>query len=176
MTESSNPFATEEAWEVSGGFLPAGDHICTVRSVDGSGTSSGGHPQIEVEVGNDLGTIRDWIVVIPSTVGKVTQLTDAVGLDRPTDEQVKPDGSGFRLDPKYLARMINRRVGVLVRPEPDQRNPGQTRDRVRGYVDASKISTSDVPIPAGSGFDPKAPTQVGQSVFPSAVADDDIPF
>lgn len=181
MTDS-NPFASAETWDVSTGtFLAAGNHKVTIRSVDGSGVSSGGYPQIEVEVGNDQGTIRDWIVITPNTVGKVTQLTDAAGLGRPTDAQVKQDGSGFRIDPAYLAQLVNRTIGVVVRAEPDNRNPGQTRDRVKGYVDPSKIGTSDLPtMGSAGGFDSSSDTVVGNSTFPSAVAgatnDDKIPF
>lgn len=172
-----NPFASEEAWEVWSGFLPAGDHICNVREIDGSGTSSGGHPQVEIKVGNGQGEIRDWIVVIPKTIGKVVQFTDSVGLDRPTDEQVVPDGTGFRLAPGYLAKAVDREVGVLVRSEADRLDPSKTRERIQGYCEPSKIAPSDVTPSSYTS------SKAGQYEFPSAAAaadkqnaDDKIPF
>jgi hypothetical protein len=163
---SENPFATEKAWAVGEGILPAGDHVVEVLEASGTGTSSGGYPQIEVKVGNADGEIRDWIVVIPSTIGKVVQLTDAVGLPRPEDAQVEADGPGFRLDPKYLDQLIGKKVGVLVRQEPDRNDPTKMRDRVKGYVPASDIGPSDVPADTaglGNGGSP-------------ATDDEDIPF
>jgi hypothetical protein len=171
---STNPFVTEEAWAVSS-FLPAGDHVCKVLEIDGEGNSSGQHPQIEIKVGNMMGEIRDWIVVIPATIGKVIQFTDAVGLRRPTDEEVTPEGTGYRLDPKYLALAVDQEVGVMVRAEPDRNDPSKTRDRVKGYVDAAKIKPSD--LPSSTNVASSAPTVVGEFSFPSAVkSDDDIPF
>jgi hypothetical protein len=134
----SNPFATEEAWTVGGSILKARPqpYLCKILEVDGAATSSGGFPEIDVKVGNEEGEITDWIVVIPATVGKVVALTDAVGLDRPTDAQVKPDGEGFRLHPDYLAKLVGKDVGVYVHEERDRQDPTKMRDRVRGYCPA----------------------------------------
>jgi hypothetical protein len=167
---SENPFATEKAWSVnegSGGILPAGEHLTEVLEVEGDGWSSGGYPQIVVTVGNDDGQIRDWIVVIPSTIGKVAQLTDAAGLERPSDAQVEADGPGYRLDPKYLQKLVGKKVGVVVRDEPDRNDPTRTRQKVAGFVPADAVK-SDVPSDT-SQFAPTA-------TVPSSVADDDIPF
>lgn len=176
MTDSTNPFATEAAWDVSDTILSQGDHLVEILEVDGTGNSSGGHPQIELKSGNADGSIRDWIVVIPTSIGKVVQLTDAVGLDRPTDEQVTEEGTGYRLDPTYLGQLIGKKVGVIVRTEPNRNDPSKTRDVVKGYVPAGKIAKSDIANPSGD-FDPTAPTTVGASQFQSALpADEDIPF
>jgi hypothetical protein len=76
---SDNPFASASAWDVrTGQMLPAGRHVCEVYEIEGGGNSSGGYPQIELKVGNADGEMRDWIVVLPSTIGKVVQLTDAL--------------------------------------------------------------------------------------------------
>jgi hypothetical protein len=160
---SDNPFKSEKAWSVnegSGVILPAGDHVVEVLDADGEGTSSGGYPQLEVKCGNADGEIRDWIVVIPSTIGKVVQLTDAAGVDRPTDEQVVADGAGYRLDAKYLDQLVGKKVGIIVREEPDRNDPSRTRTRVKGYVPSGQIAASDVP---------SGPAQ-------QQIADDDIPF
>jgi hypothetical protein len=163
---NENPFATEKAWNVSegGGILPAGEHVVEIYEADGAGPkSSGGYPQIVVQAGNADGTTRDWIVVIPSTIGKVVQLTDAAGLERPSDAQVEADGPGYRLDPAYLEKLVGKQVGVVIRDEPDRQDPTRTRQRVAGWVPASAVKQSDIP---SDGFEPVSP----------AVADDDIPF
>jgi hypothetical protein len=166
MTE--NPFATASAWDVrSGNMLPAGDHVCEIYDIEGGGNSSGGYPQIELRVGNADGEMRDWIVVLPSTVGKVVQLTDAVGVDRPAPEQVKQEGAGFRIDARYLDQMHGKKVGVMVRSEPDNRNPGQYRDRIVGYVPASDIAQSDIT---------SASDTAAFSGGAAAAQDDKIPF
>jgi hypothetical protein len=165
---NENPFASEKAWGISeggGGILPVGDHVVEIQDIDGAGYSSGGYPQIIVNAGNDEGTIRDWIVVIPSTIGKVVQLTDAAGLERPTDEQVEADGPGYRLDPRYTDQLVGKQVGVVVREEPDRNDPSRMRTRVGGWVPVSAVKKSDVPSDT-SGFEPVAQT----------VSDDDIPF
>jgi hypothetical protein len=164
MTE--NPFATEKAWSVSegGGILPAGEHLVEVVDIEGDSTSSGGYPQIVVNVSNADGQIRDWIVVIPSTIGKVVQLTDAAGLERPTDAQVEADGPGYRLDPKYLDKLVGKQVGVVVRDEADRNDPSKVRQRVAGYVAPSSVKQSDVPSDAS------------EFQTPATVSDDDIPF
>jgi hypothetical protein len=148
----TNPFATESAWDVrtGGTILPEGDHVCEITEIDGGGNSSGGYPQIEVRLGNADGEIRDWIVVLPTTVGKVVQLIEAVGLERPDDDQVHVDGAGFRLDPKYLDQLYGKKVGVIVRSEPDRKTPGVMRDRVAGYKPASEIAASDVTPPGAA--------------------------
>jgi hypothetical protein len=169
MTPESpeNPFASERAWTVSEGgeILPAGEHVVEIEEADGGGKSSGGYPQIEVRLSNNEGQIRDWIVVIPATIGRVAMFTDAAGLERPTDEQVTAEGAGYRLDPRYLDQLIGRKVGVVVRDEKDRNDPSRTRQRVAGYVPADSIAKSDVPSDT-SGFEPAK----------QLVADDDIPF
>jgi hypothetical protein len=177
---ATNPFATEEAWDVSTGTILAGDldtgygkgnHLCTVDSIDGAGSSSGGHPQVEINCSNEQGQIRDWIVVIPQTIGKVVNFTDACGLERPTDEQVRPDGTGFRLDPQYLAQAVGKQVGVIVRKERNDLDPSKPdKDRVKGYVTPDKLNASGGATPTGAAeaFAKPANTQ--------APIDDDIPF
>lgn len=194
MTTPSNPFAQAEAWEVGTSAILAadmdtghglGNHLCTITEVDGSAVSGSGSPTIIVKTGNSQGDITNWLTVLPQTIGKVVNLTDAAGIDRPSDEQVRPDGPGFRLDDKYLQQLIGKQVGVIVRKEKDNRDPTKPdRDRVKGYVEPDKLSPrsgngSDV-TPA-SAFQP---TQIAGMEFASAIGgqpaqtavDDDIPF
>ena len=167
---TDNPFATEAAWEPTDAILPAGEHLVEIREADGSGESSGGHPQLVVKAGNADGSITDWIVVILQTVGKVVALTDAAGLERPGDDDVQAEGTGYRISGTYVGKLIGKKIGVVIHEEPDYNDPTRTRTRVKGWVHPSKIQgTSDVP---GS----REPTQVAGHTFKSAIADDDVPF
>lgn len=168
----SNPFA-DQPWETSGSpILSEGDHLVTLHSVDGNGTTSGGHPQIEVKMGNAQGEITDWIVVIPTSLFRPVALFAAAGLEKPTDEQVVPDGTGYRIDPNYLGRLVGKQVLVIVRKEPDRNDPTKQRDRVKGYREPGDVA-SDVPADmSGLG----GGTPVAAAAAPGSVPDDDIPF
>lgn len=178
----TNPFLTEEAWEVSTDtILTAGDHATKVQEAE-KGISSGGYPQVIVKTGNDTGQIRDWLVITPRSIGKIVQLTDALGVPRPTDEDIA-DTETYELTDAYVAAWVGKPVGTIVRSEPDQKNPGQTRDRVAGYVPVSQIAgqpgSSDV---SNDGFAPPVQDSFGgmessgvQNTGQNAI-DDDIPF
>jgi hypothetical protein len=162
-------FQNTDPWEASTGtMLPVGNHVCEIREIDGTGTSSGGYPQIELKVANADGEIRDWIVITPATVGKVVQLTDAVGIPRP-DPATDFDPETGRLSSSYLDQAWSKQVGVVVRDEDDVKNPGQKRRRVQGYVPKDKIAESDA-TPAGAGREfsppPGAPNQQAQDKIP----------
>jgi hypothetical protein len=135
-------FGSADPWEVSTGtILSAGDHICDIVEIDGSGTSSGGYPQIELRVQNADGSSRDWIVITPSTQGKVSQLFRAVGIDPPGDGEFDPENG--RITAKCLDQLYAKKVGVIIRDEPDFKDPTRTRQRIQGYVSVSKIAESD---------------------------------
>jgi len=161
----NNPFADTE-WKTSAGadILPPGDHIVTIDDLDGTETSSGGYPQIVVNASNDQGSIRDWLVTIPSATFRAASLFAACELEKPEDDQVKEDGQGFRISPGYLDQCVGKKVGVIVRTEPKYNDPSQTRTVVKGWVKASEISSSDLPS-FENGSEPSKPAQ-----------DDGIPF
>jgi hypothetical protein len=165
----SNPFATEEAWKVDGGgYLPIGDHKCTVLAIDGTGTSSGNYPQVEIEVGNAAGeSSTDKIVTLRKTVGKIGQFIEAIGLEIPSEEEQTWDGDQFRLSPEYLNQALGKEVGVVVRGEPGRTDPTKTFSVIKGYVPVDKIDSDLTPNADQTG--------IGQT-DPSTVADDDIPF
>jgi hypothetical protein len=169
---SDNPFATEKAWDVmDGSILSHGDYVCTI-SVDegGDANSSGGHPQVVLQLTDDAGAgfITDWIVVIPSTIGKWVQLTDAAGIERPGDDEVTPEGTGYRFKASYLKKVDGKKVGVIVRQEPNRQDPTKPpKDRVKGYVPADQI------VPTGAS---DVTTTADNNAFASAQADDKIPF
>lgn len=155
----TNPFQTETAWEVGDSILPPGDHVVTVKAVDGTGTTSGGYPQIEVDMANASGQIRDWIAVNDRTIGRVVQLTDACDVPRPVDGHVTREGEGYRLDPAYLSNLVGKEIGVRVYEEPDNLDPAKKRTRVKGYLKTGEMK----------GDSPAA-------VFAAPSSDDDIPF
>lgn len=167
---TDNPFDGVDAWEPGGGFLPAGDHKCRVAEIDGSTESSGNHPQIVVTVGNDLGSSTDKIVVIDSTLGKVWQFLSACGLEKPSADEVAPSGDGYVLDPKYLAKVVGKEVGVIVRPEQGRSDPTRTFDVIQSYVEANKVESSGMPFESNDGNSGSFET------VPGGVPDDDIPF
>ncbi|CAB4197815.1 hypothetical protein UFOVP1313_33 [uncultured Caudovirales phage] len=167
-----NPFAVE-AWDVSsaGGsadsFLGAGDHVVTVQEVDGTTTSSGGYPQIELRLGNESGSIRDWLVITPSTYGKIAQVIQALGVELP-DAETEISQDDHRVAQGYLDGWIGKSVGVIARDEPAYNDPSKMRTRIKGYVSVDKIT----PAPASNGGDVQ-----GQAFAPAnSGIDADLPF
>lgn len=76
----------EQAWQGGGGLNP-GKHLLRVIEA-GEGTSTGGHPQGELNLeaiqGEEQGgTIRDWIVVTPQSYGKFKALLEAFQMSLP---------------------------------------------------------------------------------------------
>ena len=110
-------------WRV-GGAPPPGDY--TVRVADASeGTSSGGHPQIEltsvvVDGEYEGAEVYDWIVAIESTKGKVRQLVDAFNVEV-VDGELE------------IAKLIGRCAIVAMRNEPKRDDPTQMVCRPQGY-------------------------------------------
>lgn len=123
-----------EAWK-GGGVLPAGYHTVKIEDAK-EGTSSGGHPQFELEFGNDTGSIRDWLVVVPTTIGKVKQLVDATGIEL-ADEEIT------------AGMLQGRRLMIHVRMEPHQDPAKGERARVNEYL---PLKNGDVPPPDDEGL------------------------
>jgi hypothetical protein len=167
---SDNPFAEAEVWNVGGEFLPRGDHRCKVLDVEKT-KSTNGYPQVIVQVGNEQGSIKDWIVTIKSTVGKVVQLTEALGIGRPAPDQFRVDGNDIELSTAYLNSWKGKEVGVRV----GARQNDQNKDEVKGYFPAEKVKqtpASDVTSPEDSALFAPA----GVAPTNATLGDDDIPF
>lgn len=142
-----------EAWS-GAGTLPPGQHVCKIEEAT-EGTSSGGNPQVELllrATGGDTAgaSIRDWIIVIPSTLGKVRQFLEAARCAIPQGDFAFPTG-----------QLTGRSVLVTVREEE---YGGKTRARVVAYEPATDF--------AGNGGDP----QPALAASGPAHRDDDIPF
>jgi len=160
-------YQSTEAWKVQDSMLPVGDHVVTIVDPR-SGDSSGGFPQVELRVENELGSLRDWLVITPNTIGKVVMVFDAAGVARPQDGEYDPETG--KLTDACVDRLHNRKVGVIVREEPDNRDPTKMRRRIMGYTDASQI-TSDIPADTGG-----LPTASAASSSRPADEDERVPF
>jgi hypothetical protein len=125
-----------EAWSGSGP-PPPGTHVARIDSA-AEGESSGGYPQIELDLRVTAGdangaTIRDWLVAIPSTYGKVKQLLEAAGVEIPQ--------GAFALDVSVLE---GRPVQIVVR---ENEYLGEKRMRVMAYEPVNGAVSN--PTPAG---------------------------
>jgi hypothetical protein len=146
---SPSPFEQADAWEVqTERILPDGNHIVTIEEAN-NGRSRNQHPQIELKLANPEGSIRDWLVITESTVGKVVQLAQAAGVDVPGEDDIQ---QGLQLKDEWVFRLSGKTVGVVVREEPDNRpdHYGESRPRVQGYVEPARIKPSDVTHPAAA--------------------------
>lgn len=151
-----------EAWKGGNGPPPPGEYMCRIDDA-GEGYSSNNHPQIELSLSVATGefqgaTLRDWVVVIPETLGKVRQLLEAAGMQIPQGE--------FQMSAHDLR---GRSVQAVIREE-DWR--GKKRTRVIGY--------------GRPGAQPAGPAANGQPQQPQPISvgaptgssqhDADIPF
>jgi hypothetical protein len=157
-------FQNEKAWETSTDtLLPIGNHPVEIEEAESDHAQSSGNPQLKLRVSNSQGAMRDWISITPSTVGKVVQVFDAVGVERPKEGEFDP--ATGKLSDACVRRLLGQKVGVVVREEEDTREfPAKKRLRIKGYVPVDKVGPS-----TGS-----APTATASA--PAARKDDDIPF
>lgn len=125
-----------EAWK-GGGLLPPGSYVVEITNAEEK-TSSGGNPQVEVElraIGGpcDGGTIRDWITLTAEAFGRVRQFLEAVKYEIPAGEFEMP-----------TTALVGKQCKILIREEPYN---GEMRSKVKAY----EIGVSgDVPATVGS--------------------------
>jgi hypothetical protein len=124
-----------EAWS-STTILPPGKHQVTITEAK-EGTSSGGHPEIEMQFSGDQGEIREWLQFTERTFGKVKQFMEAVGV------QAKP-GEDFP-----TGELEGKRLGIMVTTEPRQDDPSKTRSRVAAFLpsEGGNGSSGDQDLP-----------------------------
>jgi len=145
----TNPFRQAEAWEPQlDQMMPEGNHVATIEEAQ-DGTSSGNYPQIELRLVNDKGAIRDWLVITQVSIGKIVALATAAGVELPEDSDIA-DIASLRLKQSYIDKLVGKKVGVVIRSEPDYKDPTKTRLRVQGYVDPSRIADAPSDIPNGA--------------------------
>lgn len=165
----TNPFAQATAWQPPlQTQLPAGNFVVVIDEAN-DGTSSGGHPQIELIMSSPEGGTRDWLVLAPNefSINKAVGLFEAAGIGKPTEDDIV---EGTRLKPAFIARLVGKPVGVIIRDEDDFKNPGQTRPRVQGYRDPADIKSSGA-LPTSD-----VTNAADLAAFSSSTADADLPF
>ena len=150
-------FEGAEKWETStDSYLPVGNHVVEITRAEG-GRSRNGHPQITLEVGNALGTKKDWLVYSEKNgVSKVATLFEIAGVNLLNTDQ---DDTGALKEAK-VAQLVGKKVGVVVREEPSLKDPSKMYANIKGYVPVEAIADA-APVVSAS---------------PSGVAEDDIPF
>lgn len=140
-----NPFGSADAWEVStDSMLPVGNHVVRITEADDQTAKSSGNPQLHLKLENAGGSIQDWVPYSESFLGKVVSVFDACGIERPQDGEFDPNDH-FRLTAKCIRRVLDKEVGIVVREEEDNREPGKMRRRVQGYVPTSRITGEQAP-------------------------------
>jgi hypothetical protein len=141
----SNPFQSTEPWEVSlDRMLPPGNHVVDIAEAQ-DGTSSNDNPQIELRLANAEGAIRDWLVITEGTVSKIVALAQAAGVPLPEDDDLAEPGISLRLKQSWIDKLFNKKVGIVIREEPDYKDPTKTRSRVQGYVNYKRVLGSTAP-------------------------------
>ena len=139
-------FDKEEKWDVSTDiWVPVGNHVMKIAYIETEQMSSGGHPMVQVRLEWDRGpeVAKDWIVISsPKTFGKFISLVLAAGV--PEAEFPKPgkdfDADTGQVKQHYGQKLLDRQIGVIVRPRSDKPEQGE----VKGYVLPGEI-TDDVP-------------------------------
>lgn len=135
-----------EAWSGGGAYLGIGTHPAEITSAS-EGESSGGHPQFELEwtaIGGEQkdGTIKEWLVVIASTKGKLKGLLEACGVEI-TDA----------LDEVNPSDLEGLQCNIVVRKE----NPDDKYPRVMGYLPLSEIPADTTGLNGSSETDERIP-------------------
>ena len=156
-------FEGTKPWETSTStLLPVGNHVVKIDSATSSKTRKENN-QIELQVSNDKGDLRDWVVYAEQNgVAKVVALYQAAGVELSNADQ---DDTG-QLSQAAVDRLVGKKVGVVVIDEESYKDPSKTYRSIKGYVHPTVIE-ADAPadttgLGSGNGF--------------SAGSDDDIPF
>jgi len=138
-----------DAWS-SSVLLPVGWHDVTIEEAD-EGSSTNGYPQIEMRFANAQGDIREWMVVIPSSMGRVKSLLMAAQV---------AFGEAEDFDPSVLK---GKKLSIYVGTEESLKEPGKMRAVVKAFAPLSDHKGD--PVPDTSDFGP-----------PQVTDDANIPF
>lgn len=134
-----------KAW-ADGAFLTPGTHPARIIEAE-EGLSKEGNPQFELKweavAGEEKGgTIREWVVVVPATLGKVRSLMEACGVDIPPGE--------FELNASDL---IGHGCSIVVRKQ----DPSDKYPKVVGYSQTSDIPADTTGLGASKGAEVDVP-------------------
>lgn len=168
----SNPFAeVTPAFASTEDWLPAGKHVVTITEA-ADGTSSGGHPQIELKFENPNGIQKRKQIVTMNGLGFVAALFESADLPTPNEKDVKEvDGDDVRLEASSIKALIGKKVGIVVKDEPGFNDPEKTFAVVQGYVHPSQIKQKDSDVTSVEDVNQFA--TFGAS---NAKSDEDLPF
>jgi hypothetical protein len=164
---SAFDYGTAESWDTSTEtLLPVGNFVAEIVMAEPGHTKGSmgreAKPQLEIKVQNDRGSRKDWIVITPNTQGKVVQVFDASGTERPKQGEFDP--STGELTEEACARLRGKKVGVVIRDEQSLKDPTRMEPRIQGYVQPDRI-TEDVPIDT-AGLPPANGPQSADSKIP----------
>jgi hypothetical protein len=121
------------------------------------GQSGGGHPAIRMRFEDREGkSLKNQLVVIESTYGKVLQFLNAIN--------VQPQGGDWDLA-EAIPSFAGRKLRVFVVEKPGREDPSKTFREVEAYDVVNGQSTSDIPADTA-----------GMGVAAAMTRDDDIPF
>ena len=121
-----------DAWE-GGVILPPGEYLVEVDDATEQ-TSSGGNPQIQLEMRaiggeQDGGTIRDWVTITPESLGRVKQVLNAMGVAN-LDGEIEFEA----------AELVGKRCRIVVRNELYD---GKDRTKVKAYQPAGAATNGN---------------------------------
>lgn len=154
-----------DAWETpTDTILPAGNFVVEITDTDTEAETSGHNPQLIVRHANSQGRTTNWIVITAKSMGKIAQVFDVAGVQRPQEGEFDPQTG--KLTPMCAARLHGRWVGVVIRDEEDFKDRTRMRPRVQGYVPKGKITGESAPTTQSSS----APAAAQR------FSDTDIPF
>lgn len=128
-------YGEAEAWQVST-VLPIGNHVITIDDAL-SDFNRNNNPEIQLWISNNAGNMRDWVAITEKSIGKVAALFDAAGVQRPQPGEFDPQTG--KLTQQCVDRLKGKKAGVVVREEPDFKDPSIMRNRPAGYVPVSQI-------------------------------------
>ena len=169
---TSFDFTTTDPWEVSTDtILPAGNYVGTITEAEDD-TSSGGHPQINLRLEDEegRGAIRDWLTITEASFGKVVALAQAASCQPTEAEQKGFADKGGRAPKSWLNKLVGKRVGFVVRDEPDYKDPTKMRQKVQGYVLPERVAGKTGPAPSSEV------TPANAAAAPVSASDDALPF
>jgi hypothetical protein len=125
--------------------LTKGNYVVKIVDLENT-TSSGGYPMLKLTLENEQGRQWDNLVISPNefSVAKLLGLIDAAKLLRPDVAAGEMSRENGALSDAYAMQLLNRTVGLIVRDEEDNRPDhfGESRPRVKGYVDPAVLSTA----------------------------------
>jgi hypothetical protein len=169
-SETYNPFADAEDWDVATErWLKEGNYIVKVVSVADE-SSQNGNPKLRIELEASEGIHTDYLPYSCEFTRKVATLYRRVGLTLGAGDFDPADRC--RLTTACQQRLVGKRVGVVIRNEPDLTDPEKMWPRVQGYIDPARITGRK----SETGLDTRGLPDMNTQAPESSGDNDDYPF